>query len=265
MSANSRAVVALKWKFSPSNFFGVAIERSNKDYSLAIENGQVQAKIDFAIYNRNPQIRQKIQVDLDGRFLVMQFLTHRAYDLSKSTMTHLRPDGRVESFFELETGRIKVTGGTLDFRTTDKYKNIIFDPKQDQVDRRIKLLELAAAHYVEDAVLVSLLQSYDKAVRDPNNEFVYLFEIYESLCKKLGGKHKTLLALNISAKKWEDLRIICNHSAIRQGRHRGQACGVLRDATKKELTEARSIVTSMIEAYLLYLDTITKTKQPLAS
>ena len=41
---------------------------------------------------------------------------------------------------------------------------------------------------------------------------------------------------------------------LRQGRHRGNNVGVLRDATEGELVEARDYVRVMIEAYLQYLE-----------
>jgi hypothetical protein len=40
---------------------------------------------------------------------------------------------------------------------------------------------------------------------------------------------------------------------LREGRHRGNSLGALRDATKEELETARKIAREMIEAYLAHL------------
>lgn len=50
-------VVVLEWKFSSLHYFEEAVEISRQEYTMTIENGQVQAKIDSAIYEANPQMR----------------------------------------------------------------------------------------------------------------------------------------------------------------------------------------------------------------
>jgi len=249
------AVVLLEWKFSPPDYFEEVIEISRQDYIMTIAHGQVHAKIDSAIYEANPDMRQRLHDALNDRFLGVQLLIHRAYELSRSTMTRVHPDGRSNIFLEPEPARIGIAGGTVDLKVVGRNENVIVDSKRARIEKKKSLAELVTAHRPTDALLASLLGSHAAAVRDPNNELVHLYEIREALSTKFGGENATRTALGISTYQWSLLGQLCNNEPLRQGRHRGKSGGALRDATEGELTEARGISRAMIEAYLQYLET----------
>jgi hypothetical protein len=92
------------------------------------------------------------------------------------------------------------------------------------------------------------------SVRDPANALVHLYEIRDALSKHFGNDTAARKALGISINKWERLGILANDPSLKQGRHRGGSLGALRDATVKELGEARRIARSLIEGYLEYLE-----------
>jgi hypothetical protein len=248
------AVVVLEWKFSPRDYFEEVIEIARQEYTMTIADGQAHAKIDSAIYEANPNMRQNLHDALNDRFLGVQLLTHRAYEISRSTMTRVHPDGRRDIFIEPEPTRIGISDGPVDLQVTDKDGNVIADSKRDRIEKKKSLAELVTSHRATDDLLTSLLSSYTAAVRDPNNELVHLYEIREALSMKFGGENVTRTALGISAPQWSRLGQLCNDAQLRQGRHRGKTGGALRDTTEGELTEARSIARSMIEAYLQYLE-----------
>jgi len=58
--------------------------------------------------------------------------------------------------------------------------------------RRIEKKKTIAARVetlrAKDLLLAALLQSHDKAVRDPDNELVHLYEIRDALKKRFGGE-----------------------------------------------------------------------------
>jgi len=99
-----------------------------------------------------------------------------------------------------------------------------------------------------------LLQSNDKAANDPENELVYLYEIRDALSTNFGDDRKARTVLSITKSQWSRFGNLCNNEPLRQGRHRGEALGMLRDATAAELKEARDIAGAMIKAYLDYLE-----------
>ena len=251
------AVVVLEWTFSPADYFEVPIEIAGDDYTLTIDQGKAEARLDSAAYERNPSVRQTLHETLNDRFLGVQLLSHRAYALSRSSMIQVHPDGRKDIFLEVEPARISVTGQRADFKISDAKGNIVADSRRDRIEKKKKLADLVSTHRPSDEILASLLRSYDAAVRDPSNEFVHLYEVREALFRQFGGEKKTRSALGISSSDWKRFGLLCNDEPLRQGRHRGKAGGALRDATEPELAEARDIARGMIEAYLLRLDTST--------
>ena len=248
------AVVVLEWSFSPPDYFEVPISVDRDDYAMAIADGKVEARIDAAIYDSDPTIRQRCHDALESRFLGAQLFGHKGYELSKSTMTRVHPDGRKDYFLEVESAHLVISGGEVDFRVTDKNGILIADTKRDRIERRKNLAELASTHGTTDALAVALLRSYDAAVKDPNNELVHLYEIREGLAVRFGGATSACSALGISSTSWSRLGQLCNNEPLRQGRHRGKSSGTLRDATEHELAETRGIARAMIEAYLRHLD-----------
>jgi hypothetical protein len=244
----------LDWTFSPPDYFEEPIEISRQDYTMTIADGQVHAKIDSTIYEAKPEMRAELHDALNDRFLGVQLLTHRAYELSRPNVTRVHPDGRRDVFAEIEPMSIRVSMGAVDFRRTDKDGNVIADSKQERIDKKKSLAELIAAHRAKDTLLDSLLCSQTAAIRDPNNELVHLYEIRDALCTKFKGEHPTRAAPGIGRTEWSRFGALCNDEPLRQGRHRGQKAGALRDATESELIEARGIARAMIEAYLQYLE-----------
>jgi len=256
------AVVVLEWKFSPPDYFEAPIEISRDDYTLTIGDGKTEARIDSAVYDANPSMRGVLHEALNDRFLAVQLLSHRAYELSTSTMTRLHPDGRRDVFLEVEPARIVMTGHPVDIQVRDKNGNIITDSRRDRIEKKKNLADLVSSHRASDGTLASLLRSYDAAVRDPNNELVHLYEIREALSVRFGGEKVLRSTLGISSSDWSRFGQLCNTQPLRQGRHRGKSGGALRDATEAELSEARGIARAMIEVYLRHLDTSSRAGGP---
>jgi hypothetical protein len=248
-------VAVLEWSFSPADYFEVPIEIRRDNYTLTVAHGKARATLDSAAYDRNPAIRRTLHEALNDRFLGVQLLNHRAYELSSSSMTRVHPDGRRDVFLEAEPGRIVVTGHPVDFQIRDKDGNIIADSKRDRIEKKKILADLVSTYRSSDRTLASLLRSHDAAVRDASNEFVHLHEIREALSLKFGGDKKARSALGISPSDWSRFGRLCNNEPLRQGRHRGKTGAALRDATEPELAETRDIARRLIEAYLRHLDT----------
>ena len=247
------AVVVLEWRFSSPDYFEAPIEISREDYTLTIADGKAEVRIDSEVYDANPSMRQALHDALNDRLLGVQLLSPRAYELSRSTMTRVHPDGRRDFFLEAEAGRFVITGNPVDFQVRDKNGNIIADSMRDRIEKKKTLADLVSAYRATDQVLASLLRSHDASVRDPNNELVHLYEIRDALSVKFSGEKALRSALRISSADWSRFGQLCNNEPLRQGRHRGKTGGALRDATEAELSDARRIARAMIEAYLRHL------------
>lgn len=248
------AVVVLEWKFSPPDYFEEAIEISQQDYTMTIGDGHAHARIDLAIYEANPGMRERLRNVLNGQFLSVQLVTHRAYELSSPAMTITHPSGRRDVFVEVQPARAEATVGRVDFRITDKDGNITVDLRRDRIAKQERLAKLITSYLPKDTLLASLFRSNAAAAHDPDNELVHLYEIRDALSKNLGGDSAARRALSFSNGMWSCFGRLCNEEPVRQGRHRGRTGGALRDATEAELIEARGIAQAMIEAYLQYLE-----------
>ena len=247
-------IVVLEWTFSPPDYFEDQIHLKRDDYSMVIGGGKVEAKIQPEVYDKNPNMREEIHSALNDRFLGVQLLMHKPYELSKPSMYRLHPDGRRDITMFAESGVLKLSTGTVDFIVKDKNGNIISDSRKDRLEKKKALADLAEKYRDSDSTTASLLNSYKAAVNDPNNELVHLYEIRDTLSKKFGGENAACQALNISAAQWSRLGQLANNEPLRQGRHRGKNPGALRDATEAELTEARDITRQFVEAFLEYLE-----------
>jgi hypothetical protein len=248
------AVVVLEWKFSPPDYFTIPIEISHQDYRLTITSGKAELKINSASYDADPSTREALHYELESRFLGIQLLTHRGYELSCSTMTRVPTDGLRDSFMEVTPYHSQTTAHLVDMTVRDKHVNIIDDSLGNRIEKEKKLADLVSTYRATDQVLESLLLSYDAAVRDSNNELVHLYGIRDTLTDKFGNDTATRSALGISSSDWSRFRQLCKTEPLRQARHRGKSDVPLRDSTQEELLEVRGIASDMIKGYLRYLD-----------
>ena len=179
---------------------------------------------------------------------------HKPFQLSGPVMTRVHPDGSVDRFVECLTARMTIKGYPSDIKITDIDGNVISDTASERRQATLKLAQLSGRYFGKDSTLESLLNSYKSAIDDPRSELVYLYEIRDAFKKKFGSESASRNSLGISKSDWSGLGRLANDPSLIQGRHCGQATSGLRDASSDELSEARSLARSMIEAYLLYLD-----------
>lgn len=256
----SSDIIVLEWSFSPLDYFEASIHLERNDYEMIIENGKVEAKISPDVFENNPTMRDDLTNALNDRFLGVQLLTHKPYQLSKASMCRLHPDGRRDITVFVESISAIAVMGTADIMITDKNGNVIVDSKKERIDKKKQLSDLTEKYRKSDPTFASLLNSYKMAVSEPNNELVHLYEIRDALSRRFGGDSAACHALNISSQQWSRLGLLSNHEPLKQGRHRGKNPGALRDATESELMEARQIARTFVEAYILYLER-SKTKE----
>lgn len=247
-------IVVLEWKFSPSDYFEEPIHIKRDDYVMMIGSGTVESRIRPEIYDKDQSMRDKLHNALNDRFLGVQLLSHKPYELSKASMYRLHPDGRKDITIFPEPCVIKASCCMVDIIVKDKDGNVISDSRKERVEKKKELAELVEKYHQKDSVVDSLLKSYNEAVNDPDNELVHLYEIRDAIAKKFGSESAAKKALAINKTQWSKLGKIANVEPLKQGRHRGKNPGALRDATEEELREARGIALNLIEAYLDYLE-----------
>ena len=148
---------------------------------------------------------------------------------------------------------MKLTGGEVDFIIKDKEGNIVSSTKRDRTEQQEWFAKKVEQHRPKDKILDQMLKSYKMSVRDPDNEFVHLYEVRDALSKKFGSTSTALKQLNITKKEWDKIGVLANTQPYNQGRHRGSSAGALRDAEILELETGRKSVVNLINKYLEYL------------
>jgi hypothetical protein len=150
---------------------------------MIITEGKVLARVDSRIYDADPDIERRLRDTLNDKFLGVQLLTHRAYELSLPSVTRVHPDGRHNICIEAVPARVECFVLPMDIKVGDKGGN----SRQERIEKKKIFAELASAHRATDLLLGALLQSYDASVHDPENELVHLYEIRDALSTKFGG------------------------------------------------------------------------------
>ena len=240
------------WTYTPPDYFEESFEVVRGDYIMKISPGQVEARVASNTFDQYPGIRNEIHASLNDRFLAVQLMTFRPYELSESRRMHVHPDGRKDVFIELKGAVVVATGGTVDVRVTNA-DGVVYDSKAERAAEKRKLAELVQLHRPLSQTLMAMLTSFGNAIRDPQNELVHLYEVRDALSVELGGKSNAIATLGLTSVAWSRLGQLSNDEPLRQGRHRGKSGAALRDATHAELEEARDIVRSMLSLYVHHL------------
>lgn len=246
--------IVLEWTYSPKNFFEEKIELKSDQYELVFNDGKITTTMDARVYDKDPSIRERLTEQLEDRFLGAQLVNRKPYELSRSVLYRIHPDGRKDIAISVDSLVIVSSVGSPDIIVKDAEGNIISDSKQERLHKRKQFIDLAARFRRVDPTTDRILLSFDTSVRDPKNELIHLYEIRDALSKRFGGEKKARSELGVSKTQWDRLGILANIEPIKQGRHRGGHIGTLRDATLDELNQAREIAVQMMHKYLEYLE-----------
>lgn len=245
-------VVLVEWTFSPPDFFETQIAIARADYTMAIDAGLARARIEPSVFDARADMRAELDAALRNRFEAQQVVRHKPYDLGSAAVKRVGADGAVNTVLFGEMIEVLAASDSADCVLANAEGVVLKDTKAERIAANNAFAERVEAH-ASDALLRALLVSYRASVRDPNDELVHLYEIREALSKQFGGETTARATLGVSKHEWSELGRISNSLPVRQGRHRGQSPGVLRDATEEELTTARRAAFEMIQRYLDHL------------
>ncbi|MBK6388509.1 MAG: hypothetical protein IPF71_18020 [Rhodoferax sp.] len=108
-------------------------------------------------------------------------------------------------FSEVDSCVMTVSSGTVDLVVKDKDGNAVSDTKRERLDKQKRFANLADKHRKSDATLDQMLKSYQKSVKDPENELVHLYEIRDSLSERFGSKSSAIKKLSITSNEWDEI------------------------------------------------------------
>lgn len=243
----------LTWVFTPTNLFEAPFTSTQAGYEVSFQVGSVVATIQREALEADPTLRAKVELHVANVFLGVQVQSHTAFELSKPGIAHLNADGSKGFVIECEPGRIELQGGRVDLRYTREDGTIV-DTREERIRRKRTFGQRAATLAPNDETLSRMLRSYGAAVRDSTDELIHLYEIRDLLAARFRNKATAVSRLHITDGIWSRLGQLCNDLPLKEGRHRGKAIDQLRSATEDELTEARELAATLIEAYMRYID-----------
>lgn len=248
--------IQMEWKYSPETYLEEPILISFEGGDLEIKDGVAIAKIDPDLYHSDSSLREELTRQIESRLHAVQIITHKDFELSKPSRTDIREDGKMNHFLEVEPCVMTMSVGTVDLIVKDRDGNVVSDTKRERLNKQKHFAFLVDKHRSSDATLDQMLKSYQKSVKDPDDELVHLYEIRDSLSERFGSKKSAMKELGVTSNEWDEIGKLANSLPLKQGRHRGKAVGTLRDAEITELEKARKSVAYLIEKYLEYLESL---------
>jgi hypothetical protein len=213
-----------------------------------IEGGRATVSIPEPLPRDLRSLSQDAKSELQSVFQARQLIVHRSFKLEAPSVTRHRSDGGRDAVALVEAARSEWHVGRIDVVVRDATGRVTRDTRAGRVASETARLQLLAAKLPESETLRRMLQSYSRAVEDPGNELVHLYEVRDAVDSHFGGHAAARSALGLTAAEWNHLGMLANAKPVREGRHRGRQPS-LRHATKEELADARRIALRMIEAF----------------
>lgn len=250
----SRVVsIELEWNYTPVNYLEEPVQLVYDGINIEIKDGKSIAKINPETFAQSSSIQDDLDHVVKSRLHAAQLFNHKNFILSKPSRTDLREDGKKNHYLQLNSIVSKTYVGSVDFVVKDKNGNIKSDTKRERLDKQRWYAEVMEKYRETDPTLVRLFSSYQMSVKDPENEFVHLYEVRDALVTRFTSKKNAIRELDITQAQWDEIGKLANTLPIKQGRHRGKAFEELRDANSSELEQGRKAVVYLIEKYLGYI------------
>jgi len=243
-----RTVVA--WAYEPASYFEGSVTFLGEGFDIKIENGLAEVTLSTPQNPVSGDLVRAIRERLDIIFMSRQLYVHIPYKINGYSINQVRPDGSKDVQITISNA-VMVVGSVsqADVIITDKDGSVIHDSKAIRIGEQLKQVESILKTVKKREIIKSLLASYGRAVSDPSDELVHLYEIREALSKELRGEDNAVRILGISRNKWERIGILANVEPLEEGRHRGKH-EVRRTASQQEIQEARDIAQELILSYI---------------
>ncbi|PKL81756.1 MAG: hypothetical protein CVV24_13660 [Ignavibacteriae bacterium HGW-Ignavibacteriae-3] len=247
--------VFLEWTYIPKTYFENDIIVENDQIHLLISNGIAKMELK----NYNPQIKashQEYNNFIESHFISRMIENRIDYTIKEGATIIEHDDGHTEVILKPETITITVTLPNPKVKITgfDKDGNINYDSEEEERKKQQEFLSKIQNVLDKDEIVPHIIESYKNSIRFPKEELIYLYEIIDALQTYFKGKSEAIGRLKISTEDWSELGRICNNLPLKQGRHRGQMIGKLKDSKEGELEKARDISRKILRSFINYLN-----------
>ena len=234
--------------YKPADLFEAPYRQAGSDFDLSLDAGRAVATLSVAQDPVSPDVEERVRMLLESVCLVRQLQLHRQFSLEGPRIFQ-HEAGRKNISIRLGGAAVVMTAGHVDVLVTDLAGKVVRDSKAERVSRDVQELDSLASKLARSATLRSLLESYSRAVGDPDDELVHLYEIRDGLLRHYGNEQSARNALGINKTEWQRLGVLANVEPLDEGRHRGKHPAGRRPASTAELREARELVRRWIAAF----------------
>lgn len=231
----------VEWSYEPGDYLEAPFSGAALGFAYKLDRGRIVASASPPVRPLSREQLRELTRAVERVLLARQATTHRPFRLSDPGVTHYDETGARHLVMLAETGRITITGHPVDFTVRGASGRTIRDSKAERIDDAARSMSTLVDGADRSPLIRELLASYGRAVNDPANEFVHLYEIREALAKHFGSEAATKSKLGIPDSEWKTIGRLANHEPVEQGRHRGAHFAGRRPATEGELSDARRI------------------------
>lgn len=188
-------LVCMEWSFSPKDYFEEDININIEGYKVKIPNdGLIKLDIPFEdkideITDDILKLRDSLTEQLNALFLGVQSITGEAYKLENPRLYEVHADGKK---FQLLSAMVNAGSckASIDFIIEDQNNCVIQDTKRERIAKKEKIVKTINSFFCEDLCLRSILYSYQRSLREPNNKLIHLYDIKTAIESKISEREK---------------------------------------------------------------------------
>jgi hypothetical protein len=238
----------LEWSYEPPDYFEAPYDSTETGFRLHVSDGCAMVALHSPQDPIDAHLSSRIRTCVADVFAIREFQTHRSFTLTGPSIRQHRGDQQVVSV-QVSGSAMALSSTSVDFVVLDSRGNVVRDTKAERIAGDKAMLDDLAPKLARSSELRELVESYSRAVNDPTDELVHLYEIRDGLVRRYGSEVAARRALGIVRGEWNRLGTLANVEPLQEGRHRGKHPGAKRPATEAELVEVRSIARAWIMAF----------------
>jgi hypothetical protein len=236
----------LEWTYSPPQFFPPG-DFTTSAGTVRLAEGKAILMLGAPIDPVPPDVFAGAMRAVNALFLAQSVATRQAYTLAERPNTIQTADDGSRVICAVASSHLRITCHAPDFVLTGP-DGIVRDTKVEREASQTSMLSDLATKIPRSATLADICQSYRRAIENPANEFVYLFEIIDRLKLHYGGREESAIAALDRRSAWKALGKLSNSAPVAQSRHRGSHDSPSL-ATEQELQTARAAALELIAAF----------------
>jgi hypothetical protein len=238
----------IEWTYSPEGFFEAPVTVHTDDGSVTLSMGKATAELARPAQPVADEVLERLRIRVAAALLSRQLLIHTEFELLPGHAITQEDDrgGRAIVTNVLAADAFLV-GERPDVVITRPDGTVVTDTRAERIATEAAFVDRVQGAAVRSPFVMQLLQSYGRAVADPEDEFVHLYEVRDAISKHYGDALQAQAALGLTEAQWDVLGVLANVEPVEQGRHRGKH-EARRGATAAELTKARATARAFIEA-----------------